>query len=74
MLDEEAKTVTNWLQQAFTEFGARLRQQVQRKSLKKNTEKDEQQGRNGAGQAIWETQHDIWRRKLRSSRIRRRSW
>ena len=57
LLDEEAKAVTNWLQQAFTEFGARLRQQVQRKSLEENAEEHERQSRNRAEQAIWETQH-----------------
>ena len=57
LLDEEAKAVTNWLQQAFAEFGARLRQQVQRKSLEENAEEDERQSRNRAEQAIWETQH-----------------
>ena len=57
LLDEEAKAVTNWLQQAFTEFGARLRQQVQRKSLEENAEEDERQSCNRAEQAIWKTQH-----------------
>ena len=36
LLDKVAKAVTNWLQQAFTEFGARLRQQAQRRSLEDN--------------------------------------
>ena len=57
LLDEEAKAVTNWLQQAFTEFGARLRQQAQRKSLEDNAEEDARQSRNPAEQAIWETEH-----------------
>ena len=57
LLDKEAQAITNWLQQAFTEFGTRLRQQMQRKSLEENTEEDERQSLNRAEQAILETQH-----------------
>ena len=56
LLHEEAQAVTNWLQQAFTEFRALLRQQVQRKSFEKNAEEDERQSPNQAQHAIWETQ------------------
>ena len=57
LLDEEAKAVTNWLKQAFTDFGARLEQQVQLNSSEEKPEEDDRQSRNRSEQAMWEIQH-----------------
>ena len=55
--DEEAKAMTQWLRQAFTEFGTRLQQQVRRKGLEEQAKDVEQRSRNRAEQAIWEVQN-----------------
>ena len=55
--DEESKSMTQWLRQAFTEFGTRLQQQVRRKDLEEQAKDEEQRSRNRAEQAIWEVQN-----------------
>ena len=40
--DEEAKAMTQWLRQAFTDFGTRLQQQVRRKDLEEQAKDEEQ--------------------------------
>ena len=49
--------MTQWLRQAFTEFGTRLQQQVRRKDLEEQAKDEEQRSRNRAEQAIWEVQN-----------------
>ena len=49
--------MTQWLRQAFTEFGTRLQQQVRRKDLEEQAKDEEHRSRNRAEQAIWEVQN-----------------
>ena len=55
--DEEAEAMTQWLRQAFLEFGTRLQQQVRRKDLEEQAKDEDQRSRNRAEQAIWEVQN-----------------
>ena len=48
VLDEEAKAMTQWLRQAFTEFGTHLQRQVRRKDLEEQAKDEEQRSRNRA--------------------------
>ena len=49
--------MTQWLQQAFTEFATRLQQQIRRKDLEEQAKDEDQRSRNRAEQAIWEVQN-----------------
>ena len=62
--------MTQWLRQAFTEFGTTLQQQVRRKDLEEQAKDEEQRSRNRAEQAIWEVQN----KQLEKETTKVRNW